>query len=64
MISAKKVSSKPTSTFVISSNANNFTENSGFYLGKMKSNLFGDVFNLFGFGLNPAKAKEEGQIPR
>lgn len=30
----------------------------------MKANLFGDVVNLFGVGLNPSRAKDESRIPR
>lgn len=62
-IAAKKVSSKPASTFIISSVVN-FTENSSFYLGKLKANIFGDVINLFGVGLNPSDAKDRNCIPR
>jgi hypothetical protein len=64
LLAAKKVSSKPAATFVLSSNASNFTENSSCYLGKLKSNLFGDVINLFGIGLNPGEAKDRNCIPR
>ena len=62
-LAAKKVSSKPASTFIISSNIN-FTENSSFYLGKLKANIFGDVINLFGVGFNPSDAKDRNCIPR
>jgi hypothetical protein len=64
LLAAKWVSSKPVSTFVLSSNRNNFAENSAYYLGKLKGSLFGDVLNLFGEGLNPGDAKSSNCIPR
>lgn len=64
LLAAKKVSSKPISTYIISSSPRNFEENSHSYLGKLKSNLFGDVLNLFGPGLNPSNAQEQDSIPR
>lgn len=30
----------------------------------MKSNLLGDILNIFGPGLNPSNAHEKNQIPR
>ena len=56
-MSAKKTSSKPSSTFIMSINKSNFDENSPYYLGKMKSNVLGDVLNIFGPGLNPSNAR-------
>lgn len=63
-MSAKKTSSKPSSTFIISIAKSNFEENSEFYLGKMKSNVLGDMLNIYGPGLNPSNAKDKNQIPR
>lgn len=57
VMSAKKTSSRPTSTFVISKSKDDFSEEGPFYLGKMKSNVLGDVLNIFGHGLNPSNAK-------
>jgi len=59
VMSAKKTSSKPSSTFIISIFKSNFEENSQFYLGKMKSNILGDVLNVFGPGLSPSNAKDK-----
>lgn len=33
-------------------------------MGKMKSNLVGNVYNIFGPGLNPSTAKNYNIIPR
>jgi hypothetical protein len=57
VISAKKKSVKPVSTFVLSSNRTLFDEDTLFYLGKMKSTLAGNVFNIFGPGLSPSNAQ-------
>jgi tubby-related protein 1 len=57
VMSAKKTGSRPTSTFIISKNRTNFEEEGPQYLGKIKSNVLGDVLNIFGPGLNPANAK-------
>lgn len=64
LLSAKKTSSRPTSTFIISRSKTNFEEDSPYYLGKMKSNVLGDVINIFGTGLSPSNAKERGIAPR
>jgi tubby and related proteins len=64
LMSAKKTSSRPTSTFIISRSRTNFEEEGPQYLGKMKSNVLGDVLNVFGPGLNPSNAKEKGVAPR
>ncbi len=64
LISAKKTSSKPTSTFIISSKAGDYEEASPHYMGKMKSNVLGDILNIFGPGLNPSNAKDVNQVPR
>lgn len=63
-MSAKKTSSKPASTFVMSCNKGNFEENSPYYIGKMKSNVLGDVLNIFGPGYNPTNARDKNQVPR
>lgn len=57
VMSAKKTASRPTSTFILSRNRTNFEEQGPQYLGKMKSNVLGDVLNIFGPGLNPTNAK-------
>lgn len=64
VMSAKKTSSKPTSTFIISISKTDYEENSNYYLGKMKSNILGDILNVYGPGLNPSNAKDKSQIPR
>ena len=64
VMSAKKTSSKPASTFVLSCNKGNFEENSPYYLGKMKSNVLGDMLNIYGPGFNPSNAREKNQVPR
>ncbi len=33
-------------------------------MGKMKSNLLGDVLNVFGSGLSPSNAKDANKTPR
>ena len=63
-MSAKKTSSKPSSTFILSMSKGSYEENSPHYLGKMKSNVLGDVLNIFGPGLNPSNAKEKNEVPR
>jgi hypothetical protein len=64
VMSAKKTSSRPTSTFIITRTRNNFEEQGSQYLGKMKSNVLGDVFNIFGPGPSPSNAKEKNIPPR
>lgn len=64
LMSAKKTASKPSSTFILSNSKEDFEEDSEHYLGKMKSNVLGDVLNIFGPGLNPSNAKEKNKIPR
>jgi hypothetical protein len=56
-MSAKMISSKPRSTFIISSDKYDFDENSKNYLGKIKSNLLGNILNIFGKGRSPSHAK-------
>ena len=55
-MSAKKTSSKPYSTYIISSNPSVYDEDSKFYLGKIKSNLLGNKINIFDKGMNPTNA--------
>jgi len=57
VISAKKKSIKPISTFVISANRTLFDEDTLYYLGKMKSMLVGNIFNIFGSGPSPSTAQ-------
>lgn len=64
LMSAKKTSSKPMSTFIMSSSKDSFEESSSSYLGKMKSNVIGDMLNIYGPGLNPSNAKEKKEVPR
>ena len=59
VMSSKKTSSRPTSTFIISRSRDHFEEDSPFYLGKMKSNVLGDVLNIFGPGVEPSEAKQK-----
>ena len=64
MMSAKMISSKPRSTFIISSDKHDFDENSKNYLGKIKSNLLGNTLNIFGKGRSPSHAKSKNEAPR
>jgi hypothetical protein len=41
VLSSKKISSRPISTFIISSSRQNLEEDSPFFLGKVKSNALG-----------------------
>lgn len=59
VMSAKKTSSRPTSTFVISLGRSDFEEHSPSYLGKMKSNVLGDVMNVFGPGVEAGEARQK-----
>ena len=34
------------------------------FIQKMKSNMMGDVLNIYGPGLNPSNAKDKHQMPR
>ena len=61
---AKKTSSKPSSTFIISASVSSFEENKDHYLGKIKSNLGGDIYNVFGPGFNPQDAASKAIFPR
>lgn len=56
-MSAKKTSSKPASTFIISRAITDFSETGPSYLGKVKSNVLGDTYNIYGPGLNPSNAE-------
>jgi hypothetical protein len=64
VISAKKTSSKFGSTFIISLSKQNFEEDSQYYLGKIKSDAIGEVFNIYGPGVNPKSAKVKRVAPR
>lgn len=65
VVSAKKTSTRPTSTFSLSYNKSNYEENNPCYFGKIKSvGLGGEVYNIFGPGFSPSDAKERGIAPR
>ncbi len=64
LLSAKRVSRTPFSTFIISRSKTDFEENSEEYLGKAKGSALGDVLNLFGKGLSPANALMKKVKPR
>ena len=64
LLSAKRVSRTPFSTFIISRSKTDFEENSEEYLGKAKGSALGDVLNLFGRGLSPANALMKKVKPR
>jgi hypothetical protein len=63
-MSAKKTSSKPSSTFILSASKCSYEEDTSVYIGKMRSNLLGDVLNIYGPGLNPENAKNANVTPR
>lgn len=63
-MSAKRVSKTPYSTFVISTNPDNFQENSPYYLGKAKGSVMGDQLDIFGPGFSPSVAFEKKVKPR
>lgn len=60
---AKRTTARPVSTFIVSLSAD-FEETSDNYMGKMKSNVMGDVLNVFSAGPSPKLAKEKGVSPR
>ena len=41
-----------------------FVENSKSYMGKIKGNFSGSLFNIFGPGLSPSEAKEKNKKMR
>lgn len=57
VLKAKKTSSRPISTFLISIHGHSIEENTPNYMGKVKSVGIGESFNIFGPGFNPSKAK-------
>lgn len=64
VLSAKKTSSRPTTTFIFSRDSHMIDEASNSYLGKAKSTALGDTFNIFAPGLSPNNAKERNVPPR
>ncbi len=64
LMNSKKTSSKPTSTFAFTGSQSNYEEFSSKYLGKMKSNISGSIYNIFADGYNPTDAKSSGIAPR
>lgn len=63
-MAAKRTSNALSTTYIISISPRDFYENSGYYLGKIKSNLKGNIFNVYGPGLNPKNAHSKHAIPR
>jgi hypothetical protein len=57
ILHAKRTTARPISTFIISLSKTDFEESSDNFMGKMKSNVMGDVLNIFGAGLSPKNAK-------
>ena len=57
LINAKMISNNALSTIVVSKNSEEFTENCDAYVGKIKANFTGSVFNIYGPGYNPTDAK-------
>lgn len=55
-MSAKMVSNNTVSTYLISLNYSDFTENGPSYLGKIKTNFTGSQTNIYSTGLNPKDA--------
>lgn len=60
-MSAKLTGNNASTTFIMSSNKSDFTENGPFYLGKVKANFIGNVINVYGPGFNPTDAKAKNQ---
>lgn len=63
-MAAKRTSNALSYTYIISTSSSDFSENSGYYLGKVKSNQKGNVFNVYGPGLNPKNAQAKHVVPR
>ena len=63
-ISAKQTSNNATSTFIVSFDKKDFTENGPNYIGKVKSNFIGNVVNIFGPGYNASDVKKKKKNPR
>jgi hypothetical protein len=57
VISAKRTTARPISTFILSMSDKDFEETSDNYLGKIKSNALGDILYVYGPGYNPTNAK-------
>ncbi len=64
LMNSKKTSSKPTSTFAFTGSQSNYEEFSSKYLGKMKSNMGGSIYNIFADGYSPSDARVTGIAPR
>ena len=63
-MSAKMVSNNTISTYLVSLNYNDFTENGPSYLGKIKTNFTGSQTNIYSPGFNPKDALQKGVKPR
>jgi hypothetical protein len=63
-MAAKRTSFKPFTTYLISTNPDDFEERSSSCLGKVKANFLGTVINVFGAGLSPSAAARQHEIPR
>jgi hypothetical protein len=64
IMTAKRVSFKPFSTYHISLSSKDYDKASSAYLGMIKGNMEGSVINIFGPGLSPSAAAKHHEIPR
>jgi len=58
-MSAKLTGNNSATTFVITTNRNDFTENGVGYLGKVKATFIGDIICVYGPGYNPSDSKSK-----
>jgi len=61
---AKRTTARPIATYLISLSANEFDESKSSYIGKIKTNIIGNILYVFGPGLNPKNAEVKGVNPR
>jgi len=61
-MSAKKRSGMKTSHYLISMDKNDMNRKSSNYLGKVRSNFLGTVFNIYDDGENPKSEKNPSKV--
>ena len=62
LASCKKESWNNTSNYRISMDPKNFDKNKSHFLGKVRSNFMGTIFNVYDNGKNPKKSKTFDEI--
>eukprot|EP00919_Chromeraceae_sp_WS-2016_P015825 GHVR01037602.1.p1 GENE.GHVR01037602.1~~GHVR01037602.1.p1 ORF type:complete len:109 (-),score=7.35 GHVR01037602.1:1389-1715(-) len=62
LMSTKRKCGKITSTYEMSAIENNFDENDDNYVGLVKSNFLGTIFNIFDESHHPEKTSEANNI--